>query len=357
MKKPNASYNKEEPNRYKWKKIFSFVYVIIIFFLVLLLIEGSFKKSLIIFIFITILFGLYFLVESKKEHYLNKDFRKNLRDTFLICITIYFSFYFGFSLLYSGLKMDTSLPFKTYEFELYPSPNGKLVVRDFNINFNFKDSNGNLSFEMIEDEPLSSLSINIPKEINITNITLESNGITLIKSVEYEVEINQLNKTDRNYIIFDKFNQTLNNVKVNILLNEPEEFYPNGIFRLLIFAYRAYGTNARETIIFDLGHYRQDVHNFGKMINVEPEAYGNIIKIRYPPDYYENIDDKSSKYLHQEFTISSYSQRKKDKKEINTNLGIGFILAGVSLFIGELLRTILTLLDYPKKKDSKRKKC
>jgi len=335
--------------KYKIYLYFIFIYIIlfsiILFSMLHSILQVSNKIFFISFLFYFILILIYFFKLNKEK--LKDSFKKEFMDIVIISFLVILFFSMAEIRGQESDKIDLNLPFHTNKFGITFHPQYNIMLNDLSFNYDFKSREGQLSFLIIKhnDSLLTdNFDISLPKQINITNFSLEKEGIKLIENKDFRKKIKYSN--DSNEITFNDFKIDLEKVSVNLILKESNEyhpeFHPNGLFRFYVFARRV-NSKSLSPIIFKLGEYKCKNICFGKLINSEPEINNNILKIRYPGDYYPQGDDP--KILEQIITLNTYYLPHERNKTNLKNFQIALMIAGLVL-LGEMLRKFVLLQRY-----------
>ncbi len=337
--------------RYKKIKKYLYIHLCIVFILFLLA-------------YFEVLIGMYFIIISlsycapviafsvfkvlQKEGYLKEDFRKEFVE--ILVVSYLFLLFFGLSSL-AGLyanNINTNLDFKSYEFEVSTQPEENVVFNDLRFFYDFGLREGSISFQITEvDNSIQTerISIDFPSELGISDYKLHLNTLELKENEKYEAGKGQKIQSNKNYIVFDNFKISLEDVYFNITLEGSRYFEPNGVFRFYFNSKRTYNSESDITLLFKLGKYECKNICFGRMFNAEPEINNDIIKIRYPDDYYDNISDDTSKLLQQVVTLNTYYSPKEKSKNNYEALRIALVIASLAL-LGESIRRIILIIRY-----------
>lgn len=250
-----------------------------------------------------------------------------------------------FSLNYST---NTSLypPFYTYEFRLYGLES--LILRNFQIFYDFELQNGNLSFQIGRKNIPKQIEVELPDKVKIYgyNICNETVCLTL-ENEDFTYNHDSFDEKPSR-LLLENFKHSLNNFNFNFKFKKHNDtLYPHGRFLFSIGAEILYykkdviGKWDKDTMVkFNLGDYECSFACMSELMTKRPEEGAEGQKIENIFRLYSTQEEGDPPFVR--FVLNTYDTNIKRWVDIFTAIAVGLIVALITL-IGYWVKDILNI--------------
>jgi len=237
--------------------------------------------------------------------------------------------------------------YKTYRFNINSNPSWprvNLTINDLRIYLDYSNNSGNISFNFWQEylKNLDVLRIDIPDELNITNVNLSSDNFIFEKGKHFNLG-SYLQEEYKNYVNIVDFNITDTSDKIKFVISFEGDMKPNGNFIIDVDATHVYSFDEK-SIILDLGPYlcRYPCFGYTKNSIIVPEGYKKLA-VFYPRDYYEDVPEGSYRLFIQEFGIITINEKIQKEAELLNSIGSGLIVSAFILFVESIGESFFSL--------------